>query len=306
MLKPEVLPGNFMLGISVVNYYSTESVECLIASLTGFVGGIRTIVSIVDNSVDDGHFQYQRLLRIAESYSSDSLEIHVTRSSINLGYGAGNNLAVSYLLKQSPSLIWILNPDTIVQGRAVDLMFDVASSSCGVWATSTIENKIHGHGLGTLNTLTGRGSTGIKTDFGKRIFSFEYPAGHSILFRREAWLTLCGFDERYFLFMEEADLALRGHELGIEMGTLSSVTVEHDQGLTTGSTRDLASKSLTAYREATKSRVIFFRRFYPMRLPVLLFSRVSYALLVRMKGNAAGSRAVLHGILSGIRQGKLK
>lgn len=301
-LRLPVTSDDFVLGISIVNYYSHDSVESLIASLVGFTEGVTTRVSIVDNSLDADNRESDELRRLAQAYSSELFTIDVTRSPANLGYGAGNNLAVSVLLERAATLIWILNPDTRVRGRATDLVDDVAKSPSSIWATSTIENDIRGHGLGTLNTLTGRGSTSSQSAFGRRTFSFEYPAGHSILFRRAAWLELGGFDDRYFLFMEEADLALRAHKLGLAMDTLSSVTVEHDQGLTTGSTSDLAAKSVTAFREATKSRVIFFRRFYPVRLPIFLLSRIVYATLVRAKGNVAGSRAVLDGLLSGIRQ----
>jgi GT2 family glycosyltransferase len=301
--ETRVTAQQFVLGISIVNYYSLSSVEILIQSLVDFTEGITTRVSIVDNSVDFENQESEGLRRLAESCSSELFAIHITRSPTNLGYGAGNNLAVTVLLERGATVVWILNPDTRVGGRAIDLVRDLTMSPSSIWATSTIENGTKGHGLGTLNTLTGRGSTSRQSAFGRRVFSFEYPAGHSILFRREAWLKLGGFDDRYFLFMEEADLALRAHQLGIGMDTLSSATVEHDQGLTTGSTPDLAAKSVTAFREATKSRVIFFRRFYPLRLPVLLVSRISYAMWVRVKGNAAGSRAVLDGLVSGIRQG---
>ncbi|MDB5253887.1 MAG: glycosyltransferase family 2 protein [Flaviaesturariibacter sp.] len=300
--KIEAMTGEFVLGISIVNYFSLDSVASLIGSLVSFTEGITTKVSIVDNSLDSENRESEGLRRLAESSSSELFTIDVTQSPINLGYGAGNNLAVTVLLERGATVVWILNPDTRVRGRGANLIHDLKMSPSRIWATSTIENDTKGHGLGTLNTLTGRGSTSSKSALGRRTFSFEYPAGHSILFRREAWLELGGFDDRYFLFMEEADLALRAHQLGIGMDTLSSVTVEHDQGLTTGSTPNLAAKSVTAFRESTKSRVIFFRRFYPLRLPILLCSRIAYALLVRAKGNAAGSRAVVEGMLSGIRQ----
>lgn len=290
-----------VLGISIVNYYSLASIELLVASLADFTNDITTRICIVDNSVDGDAAQARGLERLATSQSTEAFSIEVIRSPINLGYGAGNNLAVTTLLEKGVKFVWILNPDILVSGRGADTLDEIRRSKSQIWATSTIENGSQGSGLGTLNTITGKGSTSDAPTLGRRFYSFEYPAGHSILFAREAWTKLGGFDDRYFLFMEEADMTLRACKLGIPIGTLSSVNVSHNQGLTTGSTKDLATKSTTAFREATKSRVIFFRRFYPLRLPFFIILRLFYALLIRAKGNSVGSKAVLDGLLSGIK-----
>lgn len=291
-----------ILGIAVVNYFSHDSIAILLKSLRTFALNVTTIVSIVDNSQDEGRQEYEQLISLSLHMTTDNFKIIVTPAPTNLGYGAGNNLAVTRLIDLNVSLLWILNPDTRVVGSAKQLLREAFTSEFSVWSTTTIEHGIRASGLGKINTLTGQAGPTTRSDIGMRRLSFEYPGGHSILFSTDSWHRVQGFDEDYFLFMEEADLAMRCRSLGIRIGTLRGVSVHHDQGLTTGSSSDIASKSIVAFREATKSRVIFFRKHYPMRLPLLICSRLAYMTVAGSKGNSSGAKAIFGGIVSGLRK----
>lgn len=291
-----------LLGVAIVNYYSAESVGSLLESLAHFSGDLKIAVCVVDNSDDPTGQELRRVKNISELYATALMDVSVLKAPRNLGYGAGNNLAAVDLLGKGANFIWVLNPDTSVLGNAVDLLAEMQTSSADVWATSTFEHAVRTKGFGTLNTYTGTGKSSNADGVGKRIFRLDYPAGHSILFRGEAWTRLGGFDERYFLFMEEADMSLRASMLGLGVGTVASVLIEHDAGLTTGSTSDLSTKSVIAYREATRSRVIFFRRHFPARVALIVVLRLVYAVLVFLRGNRQGSLAVLQGLLAGVRE----
>lgn len=294
------LAKNPLLGISIVNYFSSANIALLVESLAIAAKHTNAIITIVDNSTDDGTEQ-STLLALSRLSSSSSFQINVTKSPSNLGYGAGNNLGARHLMAGNADYIWIINPDITVSGDLSEMLNEISGQPADIWATRTIEHNRMGRGFGTLNTFTGKGSTSHKENLRRHRFSLEYPAGHSILFSRTAWERLGGFDERYFLFMEEADLTLRALALGISIGQIESICVVHSQGLTTGSTPDLRAKSAIAYRESTRSRVLFFRRFFPLRLPLLICFRIFYAAVVRARGNSLGSRAVLEGLVAGIR-----
>lgn len=293
-----------VLGVAIVNYYSASSVDSLLRSLSAFAGTVKTVVAIIDNSLDETGQETERLESLSQSYSSASIAISVIRSPINRGYGSGNNAAVTTLLDSDVDLIWVLNPDTQVRGQAVDMIADVQASSSDIWSTSTLERNAVTNGFGIMNLLTGKGNSSSTSNCGKGHFWLKYPAGHSILFRRDAWLRLRGFDESYFLFMEEADLALRAEALGMKIGSTSSVIVDHESGLTTGTSSDFSLKSNVAFREATKSRIIFFRRHFPARLPLIILLRFVYACAVFVRGNRKGSVAILQGLAAGIKEGR--
>lgn len=288
------------LGVSVVNYFSHASIAELLRSLQVFAGSNQILVTIVDNSQDASKHELEQLGLLATSASIGSLDVEVLAADRNLGYGAGNNLGVKRLLERGANVLWVLNPDIKVNGTASGMLQEVARSKASLWSTTTVEDARHSCGLGVLNTLTGGAKRSFKQTTYVSKFAVCYPGGHSIVLLAETWNLLNGFDEDYFLFMEEADLTMRSEALGIVQGTLSSVVVYHDQGLTTGTTNVVARKSETAFLESTKSRIIFFRKFYPFRLVILVISRIGYMFLVLGKGNANGAVAVCHGILRGL------
>lgn len=294
-----------ILGVSIVNYLSHASVELLLESLSDFACDATVQVVIVDNSQDLERREYQRLNEITSRFANNRLQIEVLAAERNLGYGAGNNLAVARLIETGSTFLWVLNPDTTVSGSAKSLIAEATKSPQALWSTVTQENGVTSHGLGLLSTLTGQAVASSRREVEVNRYSLHYPGGHSIIFSLDAWQQLNGFDEDYFLFMEEADLTLRSWQIGIAIGTLKSVTVHHDQGLTTGSSTEIGSKSLLAFTEATKSRMVFFRKRYPLRLPVIVLIRSAYIARVLIKGNTAGAKAIAKGILLGLSK-KLK
>ncbi|WP_190987536.1 glycosyltransferase family 2 protein [Pseudarthrobacter sulfonivorans] len=277
----------------------------LLESLQPFAQGCQVYVAIVDNSQDPQGKETEALRKAASLASSSSLTVEVITAERNLGYAAGNNVGINRLIEMGATLLWVLNPDTVIRGSASRLVAEAACSAGTLWSTKTVENGITSHGLGRLNTLTGQAGSSPSLTVGVERFSIRYPGGHSLVFTVETWRTLMGFDEDYFLFMEEADLTLRSQHLGVVVRTLLSVTVHHDQGLTTGATKDVLSKSLVAFSEATRSRMIFFRKFYPWRLPILVVSRTAYMISVLVRGNLSGARAINQGIKSGLSMKRL-
>jgi N-acetylglucosaminyl-diphospho-decaprenol L-rhamnosyltransferase len=289
-----------VLGVSIVNYFSHASVELLLESLSDFARDATVQVVIVDNSQDLERRECQRLNDIASRFANSRLRIEVLAAKSNLGYGAGNNLGVARLIETGSTFLWVLNPDTTVSGSAKALIAEASKSPQALWSTVTQENGVTSNGLGLLSTLTGQATASSRREVEVSRYSLHYPGGHSIIFSLDAWRQLNGFDEDYFLFMEEADLTLRSWQIGIAIGTVKSVTVHHDQGLTTGSSTDVRSKSLLAFTEATKSRMVFFRKRYPFRVPVIVLIRSCYIARVLTKGNTAGAKAIAKGIFIGL------
>jgi len=289
-----------LLGISIVNYFSSESVSRLLDSLRLFAGANKVRVVVVDNSNDYNKREPELLKKSAKAATTATFQVEVLPAASNLGYGAGNNMGMRCLIDRGVKLLWVLNPDTVVSGSASLFLEEIASSTASLWSTCTVEDGKTSHGFGFINTLTGKSTKRDCEVAAVGKFNMSYPSGHSIVFTREAWESLGGFDEDYFLFMEEADLTLRSLHQGLKIGSLQCVSVHHNQGLTTGSTTNLETKSLIAFTEATKSRVIFFRKFFPLRIPLLLLSRYVYALKVYCKGNPAGAKGIVSGITSGL------
>ena len=62
----------------------------------------------------------------------------------------------------------------------------------------------------------------------------DWVSGVSMLFRSEVFSTAGLFDERFFLYFEEIDLAFRIRESGWKVYFVSDAAVDHVGGLSTG------------------------------------------------------------------------
>jgi GT2 family glycosyltransferase len=82
----------------------------------------------------------------------------------------------------------------------------------------------------------------------------ETVVGAFMLIRKEAWDTLGGLDERYFLFFEETDFCLRARRHGQHVFHLPDVCVWHGQG------RTARQVSVEARIEYWRSRYAYFAK----------------------------------------------
>ncbi|HEY2932994.1 MAG TPA: glycosyltransferase family 2 protein [Acidobacteriota bacterium] len=194
--------------IIIVNYNGGQALpECLRSVLKTLRPGDALIV--VDNASTDGS---------AEAVRRDFPNVTMVCSDRNLGFAAGNNLGAT---RASTSHLIFLNPDTTVtRGWLESLVSPLQSGSVTGLATSkillsdqpdrinTCGNSVHISGL-TLCRGLGQGRS-----------SFEHPeevpavSGASFAISRALFEELGGFDEDFFLYMEDTDLSLRARLAG--------------------------------------------------------------------------------------------
>jgi GT2 family glycosyltransferase len=227
------------------------------------------------------------------------MKCHVLHSHGNIGYAAGNNLGAAWLLETGADVIWILNPDTRLVGGSLAAMAEICAAGERVVA-ATFDAETSGPGVGALNLWTGQSGRASALDCpgGTRV---SYVSGHSLALTRQAWIELNGLSEDYFLFYEEADLAFRSSRKGIPMMVIPGMMVKHIGGTTTGVTKDLRAKSRVAYYHASRSCLIFFRKHYRNRVPLIATMRLAYAAKVFFAGGARAAGAILRGTVAGLR-----
>lgn len=285
------------LGIAIVNYLSAgdtaELVRSLVAHNTGT--GPQVAIAIVDNSDEQDDLD-----AVADFARHHRLSCRVLHGHGNVGYAAGNNLAADWLLEIGADVIWVLNPDTrITSGGLSSAMSIFRAGDRAIGATS-IESDDGGRaGLGMLDLWTGQsGQPPPGGPAGPR--KLTYVAGHSILITRRAFEELEGFAEDFFLFYEEADLAVRSARLGIPVTVVADLKVEHAGGGVTGATANMKAKSLVTYFHASRSCMIFFRKHYHRRLPLAAAARLLYAGKALVVAGPKAATAVIRGMVSGI------
>lgn len=193
-----------------------------------------SIVILVDNDKSDwAHlFKHEK--------------VRYLKSPGNVGFGSGHNLAIRQYADQSDFFL-ICNPDIIFSTIELDTLISFASKRKeGLFLPKIVykngENQFGARLLPTpLNLFTRRFSPKIaeKLDESYLLKNLDltqpsfvpYLHGCFMLFRSKALLELKGFDERYFMYMEDVDLSRRcASEFGNVYYPLAKVVHLHEQG----------------------------------------------------------------------------
>ena len=204
------------LSITIVSYHNEEDVKRAVASIEEHTPAtISKQIYIVDNAGD-------ALAELAELYE----DVTYLPTGKNLGFGGGHN----YVLEQLDSKCHaIVNPDIILEEDAFSkLLAFMEHKSIGMCVPRLVDEK------GELLAVYRRELTVwdmfirmfLKGAFKKRqayhtmqdadyskAFEVPFAQGSFLVIRTELFKELGGFDERFFLYMEDADLCKRVNEV---------------------------------------------------------------------------------------------
>lgn len=216
-------------------------------------------VIVVDNGSNDDS---------VDMVNKEFPQAHVIKAGRNLGFAKANNLGFE---SSSGDFILLVNTDAVLQKDCVARLVRTMESnqSIGMVGPQLLNQdgsrQTSFEATPTLLTeLLGRGL--LKIFFPKlypnRHVQLEGPLevetliGAVILLRRKSWEAMGGFDESYFFFFEETDLAYRMRKSGWLVYHDPGAKAFHLQGAT-------AKKYNVAPRiEYYRSRYIFFRKRY--------------------------------------------
>lgn len=189
---------------------------------------VNFLVYIVDNSnaLDYAH-PIQELLNTFFS-ELNYVEVNYLKSSKNLGYGYGNNLIINQL---SSDYHLVINPDIFVAKDTFVEALEYLEShpEVGLLLPAVYGEDGQQHYLCKRNPtlfdmfLRSFAPSFIRKLFADRLKLFEmrdqdyageiknipYPSGCFMLFRRDILQKINGFDEQFFMYVEDADIGRR-------------------------------------------------------------------------------------------------
>jgi GT2 family glycosyltransferase len=205
----------------------------------------------------------------------------VIRSSFNRGFAGGNNLAMRHALNDpAVAYCWCLNNDTVVEPDAPRALVSRMDATHKVGMCGTQVRFYHRPGVwqqlngSKFKLLTGQ-STGIGANqpvtrpFDPRKVAREtdFVLGASIAVSR-AFLETVGFmEESYFLYFEEMDWSVRNRGR-FAIAFAHGAIVYHKEGGSIGSSGKKGQRSETAEYYLLRSRFKFYRRNFPLLLPL--------------------------------------
>ena len=233
-MTPEVsaILVNYNAGSELANALESIKADCSQTSWESVV---------VDNASTDGSAD------VVATFPKSTL----IRNAANVGFGRGINQAVA--VSRAPLLLFI-NPDCrLVPGAIAALRFVLeAEPSCAIVGPRILDpdGSVQGSARGDPDMLTGLfGRTGalrVLLPFlpvarrnvvveeavraGDASVVVDWVSGACMLVRRDAFLAAGGFDERFFLYWEDADLCRRLRNLGFDIRYVPGATAVHQVG----------------------------------------------------------------------------
>jgi N-acetylglucosaminyl-diphospho-decaprenol L-rhamnosyltransferase len=233
------------LDVVIVSYRSRELLRRCLESLRAHPPAVPMTVVVVDNDSRDG---------TAEMVRDDYPEVELVRSPTNLGFAAATNLGAA---RGGAPYLLALNPDTEVTARALDTVLETmgAHPEAGVVGARLLRDN------GTLDHASKRtfptplsalghfSGVGRRPGARGRLAAYRAPEvesgpvdavnGAFMLMRRDAFERLGGFDEGYWMYMEDLDLSYRLARAGWLSWYEPAATVTHIKGGTVGGERSV-------------------------------------------------------------------
>lgn len=205
------------ISVAIVAYNNEEEVRNAVCSIREHTAKtITKKIYVIDNSTIQN-----QLRELADD------EVVYIKTEKNLGFGAGHNLVLSELDSEFHAIV---NPDIILKEDSLSVLAEFLRHQKADMAVPRILDED-----GTLQRSYRREITlgdmlirRLPLPFAKRrqayhtmedmdyekVFPVPFAHGCFYLIRTEVFRELGGFDPRYFLYMEDADLCKRVNERG--------------------------------------------------------------------------------------------
>ncbi|KZX55123.1 rhamnosyl transferase [Halioglobus sp. HI00S01] len=238
---------------------------------------------------------------------SASTDLVLVDNGANLGFAAGNNVGLRLALAQPDmDCVWLLNNDTLVEPDCLLRMRNrLAREQDRAVCGSVIHffdqpDIIQAVGGNRFNAYTGVAACSEgrflpegelpSTDF--TVKKLDYLSGCSMLIPRAALEQVGLLGEHYFLYYEEIDWFTRNANR-FPMVIAEGARLYHREGSSIGSSGWQRSASAFADGHMYRSRLIFMRKHYPLRLPFCYLVAALQLVRKLFHGEYANVRTVL-------------
>ncbi len=248
-------PNDQALTVVTVTYSPGSHLERFLSSLTVATDRPLTVV-IADNGSTDGAPE-----EALERYPGTRL----LRTGANLGYGTAVNRAMA-TVPIDEEFVLIANPDVVWGPSSIDELMSATGRwpGAGAWgplirdpdgavypSARHLPSLIRG-GMHAVVGFAWKGNPWSKAYRQEHTEPSERPvgwlSGSCLLVRRKAFESVGGFDERYFMYMEDVDLGDRFGRVGWLNVYVPNSEILHDKGHSTG--REPA-RNLRAHHDST-------------------------------------------------------
>jgi GT2 family glycosyltransferase len=252
------------VDIVIVNWNAGVLLRRCVESIAAHGGSRVAKVIVVDNGSTDG----------SDAIDVPGVPLEVVRTGRNLGFGKACNIGVA---RGTAPFVLFFNPDAELAAGTIDTALDYMTSPAGqgvgVCGIRLVDEEGHAHRhcarFPTARTFLGN-SLGLTRAL-KRWFppvlmvDFDHLADRSVdhvmgafyLMPRHVFDEVGGFDEDFFVYLEDLDLSARVKAAGYRIEYLSGPVAYHKQGGT--------SEKVKAHRlfYSLKSNAVYVAKHLP-------------------------------------------
>ncbi len=279
------------LTVVIVNWNAGQQLADCVNSILAYNNGLVSKIVVVDNGSVDGS------LNLIEKIPG----VILIRTGENLGFAAACNIGAA---EADSSYLLFLNPDTRLQkgSLSVPLAFieQTENASVGICGIQLVDEQGEvSRSCARFPSLVrlcapalGLDKLPILNDIGMHMLEWDHQSSRQIdhvigafyLIRKVVFEECMGFDDRFFVYLEDVDFSIRAKQLGWDSWYLSEARAFHAGG---GTSRQVKAKRLFY---SLSSRLLYgFKHFPTWQASILLtitcliepFTRAIFCLLKR-------------------------
>lgn len=237
--------NNFVI---IVNYFGDEdTINCIQSVITS---GFKINILVIDNGSK---------INFETNISKLFPNLVYIKNLKNLGFAAGNNIGIKYAMKRGAKNIVLLNNDTVISKKSLGSLIENRGDIVGAVLKFRKNNKTFYDLGGFINWWIGR-NYHKEVNAVSQIYKTnpDYVSGALMLIRKNVIDKIGLFDERYFLYYEDADYCIRAKNAGFKIKVDSNVIISHKLGATLG------RKSFFTLYHNLRSNLIFIFKNIPI------------------------------------------
>lgn len=216
-----------------------------------------------------------------------NLNLKVIYNNKNLGFSGGNNVGIKYSLENGADYVLLINNDTYVDEEFIEELLKVFEKEANVGIVVPkiyfakgfeFHKKYKENELGKVIWFAGGNidwknvigyHTGVdEVDRGQfnEERDTEIASGCCLMLKKELLEKIKGYDERYFLYYEDADLSMRTIKEGYRIVFAPKSIIWHKNAQSSGG----SGSNLQDYY-ISRNRLIFGFKYAKLRAKIALF-----------------------------------
>jgi GT2 family glycosyltransferase len=220
------------ISFLILTYNSSDYIkpflDSLFSKISKKIESQRYEVIIFDNASND------TTVKIVKEYIKDKKNINFKVSPQNLGYAKGINKAS---LEARGDILVVINPDSILLDENFEKLISEfeENEKMAIAGLNIVDNegeseKTAGHFFNPLTFFLY--SIGLENLFNLRFApqkkqQVDFVSGGFIAFKKQLFGELLGYDEDFFMYVEDMDICFRARELGYQTYSLHCATIKH-------------------------------------------------------------------------------